>query len=158
MSMLVLQVVIKQWDKSQLSEEHTQARQQIPDRYSVTESNVSQLSEQQIVLDQHGDDVMGNRIRYQLSDDNKFIIDRFGFDLNNKAIVYFPPAETKQAPSHITSLDNGWVQCQYEWRYRVEEGGFIYWLYEQFTLNARFVESLTDDAFMDSEPEFFFSP
>lgn len=152
MSMLVIQVVLKQWDKGQRSEAHIRARSQRPDRYPVTDANASYLSDHRIVLDQHGDDVMGNRLRYELTDDSKFIIDRFGFDLKSGAVVHFPQPDSMLPPEHIATLNDGWMQCRYEWRYKVYEGGFHYWLYEAFILNAAFVANLEQDMFMTSAP------
>lgn len=156
MSTLVIQTVIRQWDKSQRSAAHSEARQQLPDRYPVDVAVAKSLFDGKVVLDQHGDDVMGERIQYELMDDDKLIIDRFGFDMKNKAIVYFPPLESNEPPRHLASLDKDWIQCQYEWRYRVYEGGFYYWLYEQIILNAQFVESVSADVFMGLEPETVF--
>lgn len=154
--MLVVQVVLKQWDKGQRSEADIKARARLPDRYPVTAPNARYLSEQPIVLDQHGDDVMGNRLRFELTGDSKFIIDRFGFDLKSRAVVHFPQPDSMLPPEHIATLNDGWIQCRYQWRYKVYEGGLYYWLYEEFILNAAFVESLQQDMFMTSEPETVF--
>ncbi|MCX4187711.1 hypothetical protein [Methylophaga sp. OBS4] len=156
MSILVIQIVIKQWDKGQRSEEHIKARQQIPDRYPVTSPAAQYFSEHQIVLDQHGDDVMGNRIRYELTDDNQFIIDRFCFDLNKKTVEYIAQPDSMLPPKLITTLENNWIQCKYKWRYKVFEGGLFYWLYEEMIVNAHFVDSLTEDVFMTSDPALVF--
>lgn len=156
MNILVIQTVTRQWDKSQRSAEHTEARQQLPDRYPVDTRAAESLLGSKLVLEQHGDDTMGDRVKYQLMDDDKLIIDRFGFDLKNKTVAYFPPKEANASPKQITTMNDGWIQCQYEWRYRVFEGGFYYWLYEQFTINVRFVETLSDDVFTSSGPEFIF--
>lgn len=158
MSILAIQTITRQWDKSQRTAEHIEARQQLPDRYLINTTKADSLFSGMVVLEQHGDDTLGGRIQYELFDGDKFIIDCFGFDLANKEVAYFPPEDAGREPELITMMDDGWIQCQYEWRYRVDEGGFIYWLYEQFTLNARFVDSLSDDVFLDSEPEFFFNP
>lgn len=158
MRTLVIQTITRQWDKSQRSAEDIVARQLLPEQYPLKASEATSLSSGKILLDQHGDDTMGDRIQFEMMDDDKLIIDRFGFDLNNKAVVYFPPLDSKQPPEHIATLANGWIQCQYEWRYRVYQGGFYYWLYELLTLNAGFVDSIEKDVFMRSEPEFVFKP
>lgn len=153
MSILVIQTITRQWDKSQLTPEHVEARAQLPDRYPVKTANSESLFSGQVVLDQHGDDTLGDRIQYELFDGDKFIIDCFGFDMGNKEVAYFPPDDSDEEPELVTTMNDDWIQCQYEWRYKVEEGGAIYWLYEQFTINARFVDSLSDDVFTASEPE-----
>ncbi len=56
----------------------------------------------------------------------------------------------------VADLNDDWVQCRYQWRYQVYEGGFHYWLYESIIINAGFVKSLEEDVFMKSEPKRFF--
>ncbi len=158
MSILVIQTITRQWDKSQLTPEHVEARAQLPDRYPVKTAKAESLFSGKVLLDQHGDDTLGDRIQYELFDGDKFIIDCFGFDMENGEVAYFPPDDSDEEPELVTTMNDGWIQCQYEWRYKVEEGGAIYWLYEQFTINARFVDRLSDDVFMDEDPEFFFNP
>lgn len=153
MAMLVIQVVIKQWDKGERSDAHVQARQQIPDRYPFTASITKPIGEHQLLLEQHGDDVMGNRIRYELTDNNHFIIDRFCFDLDRKLVEVISQSDSTLPSKPLTSMNDNWVQCQYKGRYKVYEGGLYYWLYEEITLNACFLESLQCDVFMTSEPE-----
>jgi len=157
MSILVIQTITRQWDKSQLSAEHVEAREKLPDRYAFNKAKAESLFSGKVLLEQHGDDTLGDRIQYELFDGDKFIIDCFGFDMGNKEVAYFPPEDSDEETELVTTMDDGWIQCHYEWRYRVDDGA-IYWLYEQFTLNARFVESLTDDIFLNSEPESYFSP
>lgn len=152
MQKLVLQMVIRQWDKSQLSDQHKQARQALPDRYPISTSAVA-LSGNRVLLDQYGDELSGNRIRYQLTNDNSFLIDRFRFDLNTQTVEFKPKLRADEPPLLLTTINEGWIQCHYQWRYRVEEGGFIFWLYENVILNASFVEAIDAAVFMSSPPE-----
>lgn len=152
MSKLVVQFVIKQWDKGQRSEEHVQARAQQPDRYPVTEPAARTLFDHQIIFDQHGDDVMGNRIRYDLTDNNEFIVDRFNFNLENNSLNIISQPDSMLPPKLLTTLGDGWVQCRYQWRYKVYEGGLYYWLYEEVIVNAALVEQLDEDVFMHTAP------
>jgi len=158
MSTLVVQIVIQQWDKGQRSEADIKARAEKPDRYPVNDPNAHYLFDHQVVFDQHGDDLMGNRIHYELSDDGGFIIDRFRFDLNRKLLEYIAQPDSMLPTEPVADLSDGWVQCRYQWRYKVYEGGFYYWLYEAITVNAGFVESVTEDMFTGSEPAVVFEP
>lgn len=153
MTTLVVQIVIQQWDKGQRSDADVKARADEPNRLSVEEPNARYLFDHQVVLDQHGDDVMGNRIRYELSDDGRFIIDRFRFDLNSKALEYIAQPDSMLPTEPIADMHAGWIQCRYQWRYRVYEGGFHYWLYEAITINAAFVDKVREDVFTSAEPE-----
>lgn len=156
MTILVVQVVIQQWDKGQRSEADVKARADKPDRLPVKQPNALYLSDHQVILDQHGDDVMGNRIQYELTDQDRFIIDRFCFDLNNKTLEYITQPDSMMPTEPMADLSTGWVQCRYHWRYKVEEGGFYYWLYENIIINAGFVDSLKQDIFNGSEPDRIF--
>lgn len=153
--MLVLQIIIRQWDKSQLSEKHKQLRKDLPKRYPIS-SSVSALSDGQIMLDQHGDDVTGNRIRYQLIDENSFLIDRLRIDLKTKTVEFKSRLQVDELPILLTTINGGWIQCQYQWRYRVEEGGFIYWLYENVIINISFIDEIDANVFIDKPPQQLF--
>jgi len=149
MKKLVLQIIIRQWDKSQLSEQHTQARKALPDRYLLSSSALA-IAEGQVLLDQQGNDLSGNRIGYQLTEDNAFLIDRFRFDLDCQTVEFKSTLQANEPPKLLATLDDDWIQCQYEWRYRVDEGGFIYWRYENMILNACFAETVHPTVFTSS--------
>ena len=150
MKKLVLQIIIRQWDKSQLSEQHIEERQALPGRYPIS-SSAQMLFDGRVLLDQQGDDVMGNRIRFQLVE-NAVLIDRFRFDLDVQTVEFKARLQVDEQPKLLATLNNGWMQFQYQWRYRVEQGGFIYWLYENLIINACFVEKNEVTIFMNSTP------
>lgn len=149
MHKLIVQTVIRQWDKSQLSAADIQARQALADRYPVNLPPAVALFDDQVILDQQGDDVMGNRIRYQLTDARLFMIDRCCFSLQTQTLMIKQSSERQ--PVQLSMAD-GWVQCHYQWRYKVFEGGFYYWLYEAVTLNACFTQRVEEDVFLEIEP------
>ena len=150
MKKLVLQFVIQQWDKSQLTEHHENLRQALPDRYHLS-NEVSALVDDRVLLEQFGDDVSGNRLQYQLLDD-QLLIDRFRFDLVAQTVEFKPRLQADEPPILLTSLKEGWIQCQYQWRYRMDEGGYIYWLYENVVVNVCFAEQLGPGVFVNSSP------
>ncbi|WP_430009355.1 hypothetical protein [Methylophaga lonarensis] len=149
---LVLQITLQQWDKSQQSAEHEAARQQQPNRHSIEADNVTALFDGRLLLDQHGDSHTGNRIRYQLLDDRFLLIDRFRFDLQTQTVEFKAKLESNVEPLLLATLEQGWIQCSYQWRYRVEESEFIFWRYETVTVNAAFVEQLHSQLFLHSPP------
>ena len=155
MQKLILQIIIRQWDKSQLSEKHKQLRKDLPERYPIS-SSASVISDGQIMLDQHGDDVTGNRIRYQLIDENSFLIDRLRINLISKTVEFKSRLHADEPPMQLTTINGGWIQCQYQWRYRVEEGGFIYWLYEKVIINISFLNEMDINVFIDKPPQQIF--
>ncbi len=150
MKKLVLQFIIHQWDKSKLTEHHKQLRQALPDRYPIG-NEVLILFDNQVLLEQLGDDVSGNRLQYQLLD-NHLLIDRFRFDLQAQTVEFKRRLQADEPPILLTSLEEGWIQCQYQWRYRMDEGSYIYWLYENVIVNVCFAEKSKPGVFVNSEP------
>lgn len=153
MSVLVLQIIIKQWDKSQRTQQHVEERAKIANRHLVAFPPAVYAFDKQVVIDQHGDDLLGNRLQYSQLDNNTIRFDRFQISLNNKTLEYIESPDTDTAHKTIGSVDNRWIQCKYNWRYGVDEGGFYYWLYEEVTLNAIYLNTLDENVFMNSEPE-----
>jgi hypothetical protein len=148
MQKLVVQIIVFHWDKSQLSDAHKKARARLPDRYPLKSSSFA-LSNEQILLDKHGDDISGNHIRYQLTDDY-FLIDRFRVDLKAKTVEFKARLQVDETPIYLTTINEGWIKCEYQWRYRVEEGGFIYWLYEKVIVNICFLNEFDSNVFIDN--------
>ncbi|NQY26360.1 MAG: hypothetical protein HRT92_04200 [Piscirickettsiaceae bacterium] len=153
MSILVLQITIKQWDKSQRSQKHIEQRAKIANHYPLVFPPTFYAFDTQCVIDQHGDDLLGNRLRYSQPDDDTIQFDQFQIGLSNKILEYIGSADSDIAPRTIGSLDNRWVQCQYDWRYSVYHGGFYYWLYEQVTVNAIYLNTLNENSFMNGAPD-----
>ncbi len=152
MNKLILQFIIRQWDKSQRSEHDIQARNALPDRYPVKIPPAKSLFDEQVIIDQHGDDLFGNRLQYQLVD-NYLLIDRFRFDLDAQTVEFKARLTSADMPTQLAKIDNGWRQFQYQCRYRVDDSRYIYWLYENITLNACFADNFDQDFFVKSEPQ-----
>lgn len=154
--MLVLQIVIKQWDKSQRTAAHVLARADIPDRYPIIFPPAVYDANKQCVIDRHGDDVQGGRLKYAQLASGKIRFDRFQLSLEDHVVAYFDATQPDKAASVIGSLNNQWVQCKYTDRYSVFEGGFYYWLYEEVALNAICISEFNENVFMGPEPALVF--
>ncbi len=154
--MLVLQIVTKQWDKSQRTAAHVLERANIPNRYPIIFPPAFYEFNKQCVIDLHGDDVQGGRLKYAQLADGKIKFDRFQLSLEDKVIAYLGATQPDKAPNVIGSLNNKWVQCRYADRHSIFEGGFYYWLYEEVTLNAICIDEFNDNVFMDTEPALVF--
>jgi len=152
MSILVLQIVIKQWDKSQRTGTHVLERAKIPDKYPIIFPPAFYVFNKKCVIDQHGDDRQGGRVKYSQLADGKIKIDRFQVCLEGKDLEYFGISEAGEAPRIIGSLNNKWIQCKYNWRYGVFESGMYYWLYEEVTLNTICISKLNGKVFLNAEP------
>jgi hypothetical protein len=149
--MLVLQILIKQWDKSQRTDAHVSERANIPDRYPIIFPPAFYGFNNQCVIDQHGDDIQGTRLKYSQLADGKIQFDRFQLSLEDKDIAYLGATQSGKASSVIGSLDNQWVQCKYTDRYSVFESDFYYWLYEEVTLNAICISEFNENVFINTE-------
>ena len=150
MSVLVLQIIIKQWDKSQRTAEHVKLRANIPDKYPLISPPAVFVFDQHCVIDQQGDDIQGGRVKYFKDNEGKIKFDRFQIDGDN--ILEYFSAQAQQQPLRIGSLNNQWIQCKYNCRYSVFESELFYWLYEELTLNAIYVDKLTKNLFTQAEP------
>ena len=151
MSLLILQIVIKQWDKSKRSEAHALQRATIPDKYPLTFPPAFYIFDKQCVIDQHGDDIQGGRVKYFMAANGNILFDRFQVGLDDKIIAYLG-AKSGETPRVIGSLNNQWIQCKYNCRYSIFESDMYYWLYEEVTLNAICLNKLNEKVFLNAEP------
>ena len=145
--MLVLQIVIKQWDKTQRTTAHVLERANIPDRYPIIFPPAFYEFNKRCVIDQHGDDLQGRHVKSAQLVDGKLKFDRFQVCLEDKVIEYLGGTQSDKAPRVIGSLSNQWVQCKYTDRYSVFESDFFYWLYEEVTLNAICISEFDEQVF-----------
>ncbi len=152
MSVLILQIIIKQWDKSQRSEAHVLERANRPDRCSIKIPPAFYIFDKQCVIDQHGDDLQGGRVKYTQTAAGNLNLDRFQIDLNTNVLEYCDTSESDEETKTIGSLENNWIQCRYNWRYSIFEDEMFYWLYEDITLNAISIDSLNTNVFLSGEP------
>ena len=97
MSVLVLQIIIKQWDKSQRTAEHEKLRANIPDRYPLTSPPAVYVLDQYCVIDQHGDDIQGGRVKYFKDAEDKIKFDRFQINGDN-IIEYYGSQSQHEVP------------------------------------------------------------
>jgi len=151
MSLLILQTVIKQWDKSQRTEDHILQRAAIPDKYPIRFPPAFYVFDEQCVIDQQGDDIQGGRIKYSKTADGTIKFDRFQIRLEDKVIAYHN-AKSGEEPRIIGSLNHQWLQCKYNCRYSIFESDRYYWLYEEVTLNAICLTQLNENVFINAKP------
>lgn len=152
MSLLILQIVIKQWDKSQRTEAHENIRNKIPDKYSILFPPAFYVFDQQCVIDQHGDDIQGGRVKYSKEENGNIKFDRFQIDFDDKVITYYG-ANSGETPRIIGSINNQWIQCKYNCRYSIFESDMFYWLYEEVTVNAICcLSKFNEKVFLTTEP------
>jgi len=151
MSLLILQIVIKQWDKSQRTAAHVLQRANIPETYPLIFPPAFYVFDKQCIIDQHGDDIQGNRVKYALGHDGNIYFDRYRVCFDDKHIAYHD-AKSDMPPRIIGSLDNQWIQCKYNCRYSILESDMYYWLYEEVTVNAIYLSEFNEKVFLNAEP------
>ena len=155
--MLVLQIVIKQWDKSQRTAAHVLERSGRPDSYPIIFPPAFYMFNKRCVIDQRGDDIQGGRIKYAQLADGKIQFDRFSLNIEGSVLEYIGVPRSDNAPSLVGVLNNQWLQCKYTDRYSVFESGFYYWLYEEVTLNAICIDEFNESVFINTEPALVFA-
>jgi hypothetical protein len=155
MSLYIFQVITRQWDKSQLSAEHQAERAKQANRLPLSREHAFYAFDKQCVIDSQGDNVMNSPINYRQVDADTIEIDRFRIALSEAKLSFLGLDEAGLAPCEMGSLANNFIQCQYQWRQRVYEGGFYYWLYEKRILNAIHMSELDERVFVDNEPNVF---
>jgi hypothetical protein len=149
--LLILQLIIKQWDKSQRSPVHIKLRATIPDRYRVILPPAFYAFDQQCIIDQQGDDLQGNRLNYSLDTNGKLLFDRFQINFDHHILTYLGDKSMAKLED-IGSLNNQWLQCHYNSRYAIYQSGYYYWLYEAVTLNAIHLNQLDEHIFLTTQP------
>ena len=164
MSLFIFQITIKQWDKGQNKESHQNARAAMASAFSITAKPTYSIFNTPCILEQHGDDITTNvfsngRIKTSVLSPGRVMFDRFqvvdgpeGFELE-----YLANGDQQQDPQVLGSLNEGWIQARYTWRYSVLEANQIYWMYEEVTLNAMCAEELDEHCFLKSEPSIVFN-
>ena len=155
--MLVLQIVIKQWDKSQRTAAHVLERSGRPDSYPIIFPPAFYMFNKRCVIDQRGDDRQGGRIKYAQMADGKIQFDRFSLNIEEPVLEYIGVPRSDNTPSLVGVLNNQWLQCKYTDRHSVFEGGFYYWLYEEVTLNAICIDEFNESVFINAEPALVFT-
>ena len=160
MHILIFQLVIKQWDKSRRTASDEAARAAIPIRYTIVAKPDFYVLDKPCIVDQHGDDITtsifkNGRIKYGMLPDGRIRFDRFQVcaKQDGDVLEYLSQGTRSKA---IGLLNQGWIQCQYNWRYGVEEGGLNYWMYEDVTLNAVCTDEFDADYFLQSDPRIIF--
>lgn len=135
-----------------MSEQDSQARNALPNRYPIKIPPAKSLFNGEIIIDQHGDDLLANRLQYQLVD-NYFLIDRFRFNLTTQIVEFKTKLNADATPIQLPKDTTGWQQYQYQWRYRIEYNQQIFWLYESVILNAAYSESFDEELFLKTQPD-----
>lgn len=155
--LLIFQVVLKQWDKSQRGDVHINERAVMPDRYGVNIPPAIYAFKRSCIIDTHGDNAQKPRVNFSRQDCGTFFLDRFRVRQSSARVMLdyadFNSRDVNKIETLAISRDT-WVQCKYDWRYSVTKNNSIYWLYEELTFNVAWIDELASDVFLNSAPSF----
>lgn len=166
--MLVFQITLKQWDKSQRSPEQQAVITKQSEAYPITSQPEFMLFDTPCVLDQHALDFTtqplepitaehlsgknaGRVIHKTLLNDGRAKLDRFIISNQSEQFLLFYEDE-EGVITDIGPLNNGWLQAKYQWRYRIEKNNEIFWQYEEVTLNAALITEPNAHVFLINPP------
>jgi hypothetical protein len=169
MSTLVFQVVIKQWDKSQRSDADVASRDSVANAYPIQAKPEFLIFDHPCIIDQHSinfateqSNRLNNRpLKKALLADGIIELERFIISkpANNQSLLLEYRNKDKEIIKVAnSSLDKGWIQAKYNWRYRVEKLDEIFWQYEELTLNMALVTKLEEEYFIRThvgEPHYY---
>ncbi|MGD7033778.1 hypothetical protein [Methylotuvimicrobium buryatense] len=127
----------------------------MPDCYPVVSPKIVDIGRQRLLLDCHGGDEY-RKISCSLFDES-LICDRLLLNPNDGSVVYLgAPNQNRPLQRLGKPADVNWLQCRYNWRYRVHRDGWFYWLYEEVILNVALTEVLKETIFIDTLPSLVF--
>ncbi|MCJ8313325.1 MAG: hypothetical protein HRU38_05280 [Saccharospirillaceae bacterium] len=154
MSTLIFQIQLKQWDKSERTPVHISARAALPNKFNILSKPEFLILECECIIDHHGEsDAEKNRkLKTALMKDGSVLLERFLIK-KEAGLVSLSYQNEQGHIESIGDLNSGWIQISYTWRKRVNENKQIFWLYEELTLNAAFVESVENDYFLTNKPQ-----
>ena len=161
MSLLIFQIIIKQWDKGENTPLHQSDRAVMPSVYTVTTKPAFDVFNQPCILEQHGDDIPTNmfsdgRIKTAVLSNDRVMFDRFQVVNCSHGFVLEYIVKGKDA-QRLGQLNQSWIQSRYNWRYSVLEAQQVYWMYEEVILNATYMETFDADYFLKTEPSVVFN-
>jgi hypothetical protein len=161
MSLLIFQITIKQWDKGENTLSHQSARAAIPSVYSINSKPAFKVFDKPCILEQHGDDIPTNifndgRIQTSILSNERVMFDRFQIVKDSKGFLLEYLVKGKSAQT-LGLLNQGWIQSRYTWRYSVIEAKQLYWMYEDVTLNAVYMEEFDANCFLKAQPSIVFN-
>ena len=117
MSLLLLQITIKQWDKSQRSHTHVKLRAEIPTKHAIIVPPAFYAFDKHCIIDQHGGDLQADRVNYS-KQENIIHFDRYLINIDTLQLAYHDP-NVDQPAQILGSINNQWLQSHYQCRYSV---------------------------------------
>jgi hypothetical protein len=146
--MFVIQVIRKQWDKGQLTE-----KVKVEPCLPVVKEFAYFAFNKRCIVDIQGDNRLNKPINLLQIENGWVQIDRLLINLNSKEIKPKSDEHIQFDSVPTCFLDPQSLRFEYQWRYKVFEGGYYYWLYEHSVINAIYDEAFDENTFMNNEPK-----
>jgi hypothetical protein len=108
-SLLILQITIKQWDKAQRTPAHVLQRAAIPKQQPIQFPPAVYCLDKRCVIDQHGDDVLGGRVKYPEIAAGIITFDRFQINVAEQSFAYCG-GKADGNPRILGSINKQWLQ------------------------------------------------
>jgi hypothetical protein len=170
---LIFQITLKQWDKSQRSDQHIADRQALATEHSILGKAEFIVLGMPCIMDQRAihliesDTVItgnaaGIKIDKFLLTDGSIKIDRFTLfkDEDNPQTLHIQYTGENNQIRSIGSLDtlqsDSWCKASYQWRYRLESNSHIFWQYEQLTIHMACLDTIDPEHFINHSPSILF--
>lgn len=144
MTLIILQTILKQWDKSELTDYHAEKRSYIPDQFCINSPPATFTGDQKCLIDHHRFGSFETDLIFSQYKSNTVRFSQFKVNLNEYEI------ESEGSTSQLVL--NRWFKFRYLNRRRVFEKNLYFWLYEEITLNAILLNQLDPSVFLHSSP------
>ena len=144
MTLIILQTILKQWDKSELTDYHAEKRSTIPDQFPVNIPPATFTCDQKCLIDPHRFGGFETDLIFSRYKNNTVSFSQFKVNLND--------CDIESNGSRNQLVLNKWFKFHYLNRRRVIENNFYFWLYEEITLNAILLVKSDPHVFLKSRP------
>ncbi|MBS3953729.1 MAG: hypothetical protein KGZ88_12345 [Methylomicrobium sp.] len=144
MRLIILQTILKQWDKNELTDSHSEKRSSIPDQFCIKSPPATFTVDQKCLIDHHRFGSFETDLIFSQYKNTSVRFSSFKVNLNECEI------ESEGSTSQLVL--NKWFKFRYLNRRRVLENNLYFWLYEEITLNAILLNHLDPSVFLQSSP------
>jgi hypothetical protein len=144
MTLIILQTILKQWDKSELTDYHAEKRSNIADQFSINNPPATFICDEKCLLDHHKFGSFETDLIFSAYKNNTVGFSQFKVNLND--------CEIELDGCRNQLVLNRWLKFHYLNRRRVFENNLYFWLYEKLTLNAVLLVQSDPHVFLQSRP------
>ncbi len=146
--MWVVQIIRKQWDKGQHDNQHA-----FQTRLPIDKQTAIFAFDKRCIIDFQGDNRMNRSVIDAKPEGDWIQIDHFLINLKTNHITPVVDSQLKFESYDSWVIKEKSLSFRYQWRYKVFEGGYYYWLYEYVVFNIAYDEAFEPLMFMKADPD-----